>query len=117
MILLDEALKNPVLDPNSALSAAQLAASAGDYVRLEHALETLTRLAPDAAEAWFDLAALRSSRGQMVEAMALLSKAIDLNRNRLQKDPKARDLTRDIREDPRFEPLRNNPEFQRLLQK
>ena len=117
MILLDEALKNPVLDPNSALSAAQLAASAGDYVRLEHALETLTRLAPDAAEAWFDLAALRSSRGQMVEAMASLSKAIDLNRNRLQKDPKARDLTRDIREDPRFEPLRNNPEFQRLLQK
>jgi len=111
----DEALANPGIDANSVLVVAQHAASLGDYGRLERCLEKLVQVAPDAPEAWYDLAALRASMNKMVEVMPALSRAIDLSKKRISKDPKARDLLKDTREDPRFAPLRNNPEFQRLL--
>jgi len=97
------------------VGAAQQAAACGDNVRLERALERLVQVAPDAPEAWYDLAALRASLNKMVEALPALNHAIDLSRKRLLKDPSARDLIKATKEDPRFAPLRTNQEFQRLL--
>jgi tetratricopeptide (TPR) repeat protein len=111
----DEVLAHPGVDANSVLIVAQHAATAADYPRLERALEKLVKVAPDAPEAWYDLAALRASLNKMVEVMPALNQAIGLSKKRMKQDPKARDLIKDTLSDPRFAPLRTNPEFQRML--
>jgi hypothetical protein len=38
-----------------------------------------------------------------------------MSAKRLAQDPKARDLAATVRDDPRFAPIRNLPEFQKLV--
>ncbi len=47
--------------------------------------------------------------------LADLKRALDLNTQRLQNNPSARDLAAQAAKDPRFNSLRDNPEFQSLL--
>jgi hypothetical protein len=44
-----------------------------------------------------------------------LRTCLDLNAKRLQRDPKAHDLLAEARKDQRFVPLRNLPEFQKIV--
>jgi len=112
---LDKMLNDPKLDANTALSLAQAYATLGNAPKLEAALERLTKVMPASPEAWYDLAVLKSGLGKPAEALPALRQAIDLSAKRLQQDPKARDLLANARKEERFGPLRQSPEFQKLV--
>ena len=113
---LDQVLDSPSTDPNIVLEASQQLVGLGDYPRLERALDKLTRIAPGSPEAWYDLAALRSIRGEAPVALEALRRALQLSAERRLRDPKARDLSQEVRRDPRFNGLRGTPEFNRLVE-
>ena len=66
-------------------------------------------------EAYYDLAAIKAVLGKTSEALENLRIAMDLNAKRLARDPKASDLAATNRTDPRFDALRNLPEFQKIV--
>jgi tetratricopeptide (TPR) repeat protein len=107
---------NPAkVDPNVVLATAQAYAALQNAPKLEAALEKLAKVMPESPEAWYDLAALKASLGKPTEALAALRSALDLSAKRLQRDPKARDLLANAKKEPRFAPLRQLPEFQKLV--
>ncbi|MGD0258619.1 MAG: DUF2723 domain-containing protein [Verrucomicrobiota bacterium] len=107
---------NPTnIDANAVLAAAQAYAALQNAPKLEAALEKLTKVMPESPEAWYDLAALKASFGKPAEALTALRQALDLSAKRLQHDPKARDLLANARKEDRFAPLRQLPEFQKLV--
>ena len=111
----DEVFNNPKVDGNAVLGAAALYAAMGNIPKLEAALEKLTKVMPDSPEGWYDLAALKSGLGKLPESMATLKQALDLNAKRLQRNPKAPDLLATARKEERFNPLRQSPEFEKLV--
>ena len=113
---LDRILHDPNLDANSAVQLAQQYAALANYPGLEASLEKLVKLSPESAEGWYDLAALKAAIGKGSEAMQALRQALDLNARRLKRDAKARNLLVELRKDPRFNPLRQNPEFRQLIE-
>jgi tetratricopeptide (TPR) repeat protein len=112
---LDRAVNDLKIDANSVLSIAQAYAALKDTAKLEVALEKLTKVMPGNPEAWYDLAALKSGIGKPAEALTALRQALDLSAKRLQLDPKAHDLLANARKEERFGPLRQTPEFQKLV--
>lgn len=112
---LDRILASSQPDPNILLQTAEQLVALSDYRRLELALDKLTKVAPASAEAWYDLAALRSILGKTNECLEALRHALSLNAARLARDPKARDLLQQIPADPRFNPVRSSSEFQKLI--
>jgi tetratricopeptide (TPR) repeat protein len=115
MQLLEGALTNPSVQPNVVIHAAQIYNQLGDLPKLEAALERLTKVSPESPEAWYDLAAMKANLGKNAEALPALSRCLELSAKRLQRDPKARDLAKDARQEVRFTALRATPEFQKLL--
>ena len=113
--LLDGVVSNPVADAASVIRAAQLYAQLANWPRLEASLERLVKITPESPEAWYDLSAFKANLRKNQEALPALSQALTLSAKRLQKDPKARDLQSDARTDERFGPLRQTPEFQKLV--
>jgi tetratricopeptide (TPR) repeat protein len=117
--LLDRALTNSALTYNESAALAQLYSRLGYayLVKLEPALEKLTALAPEPVrpEACYDLAAIKAILGKTSEALEELRIAMDLNAKRLARDPKASDLAATNRGDPRFNALRNLPEYQKIV--
>jgi thioredoxin-like negative regulator of GroEL len=111
---LDRVLASPALDPNAIMQTAEELIGLGDYNRLEQALLKLTQVAPESPEAWFDLAALRSILGRTNAALANVHQALALSAARRQRDPSARDLSAEVRRDPRFNALRAMPEFKKM---
>jgi tetratricopeptide (TPR) repeat protein len=87
----------------------------GNLPKLEEALEKITALVPDQPEPWYDSAALNAVLGKPDQAMQNLRQALDLSARRLKSNPTARDLLNEARKDPRFNPLRNLPEFQKMV--
>jgi tetratricopeptide (TPR) repeat protein len=112
---LDQALSNPKVDANTVLGLAQSYAALGNVPKLEAALEKLTKTMPGNPEAWYDLAVLKSGIGKSAEALTALHQALDLSTQRLQRDPKARDLLANARKEERFAPLRQMPEFKKMV--
>jgi thioredoxin-like negative regulator of GroEL len=112
---LDKVFNDPNLDANAVLGIAQAYAALGNVAKLEAALERLTKVMPASPEGWYDLAVLKSGLGKPTEALTALRKALDLSAKRLQQDPKARDLLANARKEERFGPLRQSPEFQKLV--
>ena len=115
MPLLDKLFNDPKLDPNTALSIAQAYAALGNAPKLEGTLEKLTKLMPANPEVWYDLAVVESGLGKPTEALSFLRQAVDLSAKRLQRDPKARDLVASARKEEHFAPLRQLPEFKKLV--
>jgi tetratricopeptide (TPR) repeat protein len=113
--VLDKAFSDPNLDANAVLSIAQAYAALGNAAKLEAALERLTKVQPNNPEAWYDLAVLKSGVGKPTEALSALRQALDLSAQRLQRDPKARDLLASARKEDRFGPMRQMPEFKQLV--
>jgi tetratricopeptide (TPR) repeat protein len=113
--ILDQVLNHPQVDVNAILAIAQGYAQMGNFPKLEATLDKLVKVAPDNAEAWYDLAALKAAISKQTEAIAALQRALDLNAKRLSTDPQARNLMTNAIADPRFNSLRQKPEFQQLL--
>jgi Flp pilus assembly protein TadD len=94
---------------------AQIAARLGNLPELEIALQKLTSLAPSQPEPRYDLAALYAILGRTSEALRNLQAALDLNARRLATNPAAQDLLATARNDHRFDSIRNQPGFQKLV--
>jgi tetratricopeptide (TPR) repeat protein len=102
--------------PSGALGViAQFYAQMGNLPKLESVLEKLAVITPNQPEPWYDLAALNAVLGKTSESLQDLRTCLDLSAKRLQRDPTARDLLATARKDQRFAPLRNLPEFQKLV--
>ncbi len=113
--LLDKLFNDPNLDPNTALSIAQAYAALGNAPKLEGTLQKLTKMMPTNPEVWYDLAVVESGLGKPTEALPALRQALDLSAKRLRNDPKARDLLASARKEEHFAPLRQLPEFKKLV--
>jgi tetratricopeptide (TPR) repeat protein len=115
----DRALTNSALAYDEVAGLAQLYSKLGyGYLdKLDATLQKLATLAPEPfrPEAYYDLAALKAVMGKNSEALDNLRIAMDLNAKRLKDNPKASDLAATNRTDPRFNALRNLPEFQKIV--
>ncbi len=115
---LDQVLNNPQADANAMLQVAQSYAQLSNLPKLEASLDKLVKLAPDSAEAWYDCAAMKVTLAKPQEALTALSRALDLSQKRHKQnpqDPKLRDLVAEVQKDARFDSLRQNPEYQKLV--
>ena len=113
--ILDKIVASPVAEPAVVIRAAQLYAQMSNWPKLEATLEKLVKVSPDSPEAWYDLAAFKANLRKESEALPALAHALDLSAKRLQRDPKARNLLSEARNDGRFTAMRQNPEFQKLV--
>ncbi len=115
---LDQIVENPRVDSATVLQVAEAYNRMKNFDKLEATLAKLVKIAPDLPEAWYDLAALKSSLNKPEEAMPALRRAVELSNERLKKnpkDPKIRDLAAEVQKDPQFASLRQSPEFKQLV--
>ncbi len=113
---LDQILANPASDSQAIMGVAQAYVQFGMIARAEMAVQKLVALTPDNAETWYNLGGLQAAQGKITATQAL-QKAFDLSAARLKKDPKATDLRAHAKTDANLEPIRNTPEFQKLIGK
>jgi len=113
--LFDRALTNSHLTSSEAGYIAQCYAQMGNLLKLEGVIEKLTVLAPQQPEPWYDLAALDTVLGKSDQAVQNLGRAIELSTQRLKTNSSARNLMDEARKDPRFEPLRPLPAYQKIV--
>ncbi|MGD0207748.1 MAG: DUF2723 domain-containing protein [Verrucomicrobiota bacterium] len=113
--LFDRALANPHITSNEAGFIAQEYAKMGNLTKLEEAIQKIVALVPDQPEPWYDLAALNVVMGKPDQGLQNLRKALDLSAQRIKGNPTARDLLAEARKDPRFNSVRNTPEFQKIV--
>lgn len=115
LAVLDRIVNASNVQANALLTAAQAYISMGNWPRLEFTLERLVQIMPDEPEAWYDLAALKISLGKPQEALTALARSLDNSAKRLATNPNARDLLVQVRQDARFNSLRQLPEFIKLV--
>jgi Flp pilus assembly protein TadD len=113
--LFDRVMADPHVTSNEAGFIAQTYAKMGNLAKLETILQKITALVPDQPEPWYDLAALDTILGRPDQALQNLRQSLDLSARRIKSNPTARDLVFEARKDPRFNPLRNLPEFQKMV--
>jgi tetratricopeptide (TPR) repeat protein len=113
--VLDQIMASTNLDSSAVVACAQGYLQMGNMTQLEAALARLTVLTPDSPEAWYDLAAIKSTLGKPQEAIAALKTAVSLSNARRAQSPSAKDLLAEARTDPRFEALKTLPEFKALV--
>jgi tetratricopeptide (TPR) repeat protein len=111
----DQVLATPNVPIQAVAVIARAYADMPNLPKLEETLTKIAALQPDSPETWYDLAALRASLGKTDSSLAAFQRMAALNAQRLQQNPKAANLLQSARLDGRFEPLHNNPEFQRIL--
>jgi tetratricopeptide (TPR) repeat protein len=112
--VLDQLVTNPATDVNTMLQMADLFSKLQQPLRLEKALDSLLRLMPNEAEAWYDHAAIKALLNKTNDAVRSLTQALKLSNQRLAAAPAAKNLKLDAVADPRFNSLRQLPEFQAL---
>jgi thioredoxin-like negative regulator of GroEL len=113
--LFDAELSNANAHPDNLAAMAQICAALGNAPTLERALQKIIALPPDQPEARYDLAALEAITGKTNEALKNLAVTLDLSAKRKLTNPTARDLVSEARNDSRFNAIRNNSEFQKLV--
>src|SRR5438045_2714130 len=90
--ILDNVLTNPKVSADIVMTVAKAYNDLGQPQKLQNALEVLTRLEPESPEVWYDLAASHATLNQNPAALDCLKKALQLNAQRMAKDPKAADM-------------------------
>lgn len=111
-----EIVKNPQARLENVSAVIQLVFQTRNLPALEICLERLTLLQPSSAEAFFDLASLRSSLGKTNESLGSLKKCLELSDARLKTNSKATDLRAAAiaAKDQTFQPVSKTPEFKAL---
>lgn len=115
LAVLSQILANPKGDANVALSVAKAFLQLQYVPGVEASLIKITTLLPDNPEAWYDLAAIKTVLQKTNDALRALEMALKYSAERLAKNPGATNLQMFIRQDGRFNPLRQLPEFQKLV--
>ena len=113
--LLTQTVSSPDVPPQVLQSVAQFFAQSGQFTQLEPVLKKLAASQPDVPESWYDLSRLELLLGKPGDALADLQKAIGLSDQRLKTNPGALDLRNAARNEAAFNPIRNTPEFQKLV--
>jgi thioredoxin-like negative regulator of GroEL len=113
--LMDEQLNNPGIQSQSVLAMAQICADLGNLSKLETILDKLVALNPGNPEARYDLAALEAINGKTDAALKDLRICVDESSKRLATNPAANNIVADARKDPRFNSIRDLPEFQKII--
>jgi tetratricopeptide (TPR) repeat protein len=113
--VLDKAVSDPGADTSLFLKVAQQYAQMGNPAKLESTLERLVKMPAAGPEGWYDLAVLKASLGKSSEALAALKQALELSAQRLQQNATARDLLKAARNEPRFDTLRQTPEYKTMV--
>jgi thioredoxin-like negative regulator of GroEL len=113
--LFDAELKNTNARPDNLTAMAQICAALGNVTQLASTLQKIIALEPDQPEARYDLAALEAITGKTNESLANLSLSLDISAKRRLTNPAARDLLSEARNDSRFNAIRNEPGFQKLV--
>jgi tetratricopeptide (TPR) repeat protein len=99
-------LNNAGLPPDTCLGIAKMYADAGRPDLVITALRKYVEREPGNPSVWIDLAAIHATLQQAPEAVQALSRAVELG------GESARDVAR---KDRRFDPIRENAEFKRLV--
>ncbi|HEY5914901.1 MAG TPA: DUF2723 domain-containing protein [Verrucomicrobiae bacterium] len=113
--LLDSVVNSSNADGPAVVRAAMVYQDIFNMPKLESALERLVKLSPDSPEAWYDLAGMKANLRKDKEALGALSQALNLNAQRLHREPGARNLVTNLAIDQRFAGLRQSPDFQKLI--
>ena len=112
--LVDKLMTNQA-DANTLLFTANVCNQLSQHARVEKALALLVKLSPDNPEAWFDLAGVQAINNRAPEALASLRTSLQLSAKRRVQNSNAANLYDNAGTDPRFTPLRQKPDFERLM--
>ncbi len=115
--LLEHAITQPGAPADVLRGVAQFFAQTGQFPRLESVLKKLAAEQPNGPEPWYDLARLEALLGDEDESIKDLQTSVELNDKRLATDPSAPDIRRAARTEAIFDPIRDSPEFQKLIPK
>lgn len=110
----DTLIGNPKADGNAVYLAVQIYGQLRVLPKLETALVKWVTLNPT-PEAYMDLAGTQAALSKSTQALTSLRTALDMNDQRLAKDPKASNLALSLPTDDRFGPLRALPDFRQLM--
>lgn len=113
--ILDQLAVNPLSDGTILLSVADAYSKLYQTLRLEPLFLRIVKLMPENAEAWYDLAGIQTALGKTPDAIKSLGEALGLSRQRIAKEPGARNLVAEAGGDARFMPLKARPEFLNLF--
>jgi tetratricopeptide (TPR) repeat protein len=111
----DQELTNPNARADNLSAMAQICVAIGNVPKLQSTLEKIIVLQPDQPEPRYDLAALEAITGKTNEAMKNLALSLEASTRRRLTNAAARDLVAEARNDVRFNSVRNEPEFQKLV--
>jgi tetratricopeptide (TPR) repeat protein len=109
--MLDQLLHHPAVDANNMMQVAAMYLSIGNLPKCEEAFQRLTQMVPGSSGPWYNLALMQANRGETVQAVASLKKALDLNPGEVRQNPKIPNLREHLYQDPGFGKLRQTPEF------
>ena len=111
----DLALNNPKVRYEDLGALAQICALTGNLPKLEPVIKKIVAIMPDQPEPRYDLAALEAVLGKTSDSLSNLQTSLEMNARRMQANPGASNLVSLVRNDPRFNAIRNLPEFQKLV--
>ncbi len=103
-------------DPSAIMGVAQAYVQLNMVQQAEASVQKLVELTPDNPENWYNLGGLQAAQGKVIATQAL-QKSFVLSAARLKKDPKATDLKKHAESDQNLAPIRNSPEFKKLMGK
>lgn len=113
--VLEQIANSPTADVQALLTVAKAYADIGQVAKLEPLLEKASKADPNQAEVWYDLAALRTLTGKKAQAMSALARAVAISAARRTTNAGAHDLRAEAERDPRFQEVRQDPEFKQAL--
>jgi tetratricopeptide (TPR) repeat protein len=113
--LFDQAISHPKISMDVIREVAGFYAQTGQYYELEKTLKRLTEIEPNVPEGWYDFSRLEVMLGRKDEGIKALATSIQLSDQRLKTDPHAMDIRAKARDEAQFNPIRNSPEFQKLV--
>lgn len=114
--VLDQVLSLTNAGPDVILQLASAFQQLNDLPRLRQTLQRLVVAMPENPEAWYDLAAIQAAMGEAKPALQALTRALELNDERLRENPAASDLREVLKDDTRFMGLRELPAYDAAVQ-